>query len=344
MINKHDFPPVVGVDMGGAQARAAVLNIESGDVRLKVHLSETVNVPVTEDQPPEDLIQSIHDAVKQAVLKAGLSLDEIKGIGVGVPAPANIETGEVFYSSNLLVWECVPLRDKLAELFQPGKPSIVIDNDANAGALGEYLFGAGYNTSHMVYLTVSTGIGAGIIVDGKLMRGKHGNAAEMGHMIIKHDSDRTCVCGNAGCLESLASGRAIYEKVKGISSVIARLRREGGNEHMLIDVLRCVSHMEDQNEVKDVIDEAARDLGIGLLNIVHIFDPEKIILGGSVVRILGPEWIKTAQRVLFPQTGQLNKVFMKKPREAIRFPMAALDDKVGLVGAGALVYRTLGYM
>lgn len=348
----QNLPLVVGVDLGGTQLRVAVLR--------GAQLLSRVGLLTGEDTTPEHIIPRIYSGIEQVLDEAGIRLDQVAGIGVGAPGPLNNRTGIVFAPPNLRGWDRVPLRDIFLEHFNI---PIFVENDANAAGLGEYMFGAGRGCQDMVYMTISTGIGGGVIVDGKIMEGVSGTAAELGHMTIDWHGER-CNCGNIGCLEYLASGTAIARQAN------AAIAAGQGTE--LLDFVRSLQeHIENPGQsalpahdsvarehediagakgplhvnartvalaanagvplAQAIIASAAEAIGVGLVNIIHIFNPEKIILGGGVTQI-GPLLMEPALRIVQERA-------MKVPRDAVQVVLAALGPNAGLVGAGALIYH-----
>jgi glucokinase len=334
------LPLVVAVDLGGTQIRTAILRGPK--------LLSRVSMLTGDDSSPQNVIPRMIDAVRQVLADAHLAIEDTAGIGIGAPGPLNGRTGYVFSPPNLLNWENVPLRDLFAQEF--GVP-VFVDNDADVGALGEYMFGAGRGAQEMVYLTVSTGIGGGIISNGQLVVGATGMAGELGHMSVDMHGP-LCNCGNIGCLEVIASGTAIARRA-------SELIEQGRGEALLTYVLahqstdqaadtptdraralrerirvnaQMVAEAAEAGvpEAKEIITVAARALGIGLVNIIHIFNPERIILGGGVVQ-MGPLLLQPAQRMVDKHT-------MPMPRAAVNIVQAELGSDVGLVGAGALLY------
>jgi glucokinase len=286
-------------------------------------------------------------AVYQAVDEAGVSLGQVRGIGVGAPGPLNRKTGVLFSPPNLPGWQDTPLRGIFYEHF---RCPIYVENDANAAALGEHMFGAGQGSLDVAYLTISTGVGGGVIANGQLLTGTIGAGAELGHMTIDWHGPR-CKCGNIGCLESLASGTAIARRA---NEQIAL--GESGSDALLDFALSKQSHetgvdtqynsqrqpihvsarMVAQAAARgiplacEIIRSAAEALGVGLVNIIHIFNPEVIILGGGVTQI-GEPLLGPAQRIVEERA-------MRVSRESVRIVLAHLGNDVGLIGAGSLVY------
>lgn len=348
----QNLPLVVGVDLGGTQIRTAVLR--------GAKLISRVGLLTGEDPTPERIIPRIFDAIQQALDDAHVTLDQIAGIGIATPGPLDSRTGVIFAPPNLPGWNRVPLRDIFEEHFSPSdkrsgtspKIRVFVENDANAAGLGEYLFGAGRGSRDMVYLTISTGIGGGVIVDGNIVEGASGTAAELGHMTIDWHGGR-CNCGNIGCLEYLASGTAIARRANeaiaaGQGAELLEFARAlqgphpyGEHEHTdspadtgpIHISARIVSQAAQAGIplAHDIITSAAEALGVGLVNIIHIFNPDLIILGGGLTQ-MGDILIEPALRIVQDRA-------MAVPRDAVRIVPAELGANTGLVGAGALIYH-----
>ncbi|MBV9689361.1 MAG: ROK family protein [Ktedonobacteraceae bacterium] len=342
--NLHDLPLVVGVDIGGTQVRVAVLQGAT--------LLSRVDLLTGENAIPERLISCIYNAVRKALDEASTRLDQIIGIGIGSPGPLDSHTGIVFDPPNMPGWHNVPLRDIFKEHYDL---PVFVENDTNAAALGEYLFGAGRGSRSMVYLTISTGIGGGVIINGKILGGISGTAAELGHITIDRHGDR-CNCGNIGCLESIASGTAIARRANEAMAGDIDFRNwmsERLPHNIAVSELATLPVNKDESGQKNLVDarlvaeaaakgvplaceiihDAAEAIGIGLTNIIHIFNPELIILGGGVTQI-GPLLIEPALHIVQERA-------MKVPRDAVRIVQAQLGTDAGLVGAGALIYSNI---
>jgi glucokinase len=334
------LPLVIGLDLGGTQIRTAVLRGAT--------LLSRVGLLTGENPSPERVIPRMYESIYQALQEAHVTLDEIAGIGIGAPGPLNNRTGVVFSPPNLPGWIDIPLRALFVEKF--GLP-IFVENDANAAALGEYMFGAGRGSKEVVYITISTGIGGGVISDGRIIEGISGTAVELGHMSIDWRGSR-CNCGNIGCWESISSGTAIARRAHEVIAL-------GHGEELLNFALTHADHgagtdtPSDVNRSKqssvyinalmvaqaaqagvpvarEIIADAAEGLGVGLVNVIHIFNPERIVLGGGVVQI-GEPLLAPAKRIVQERT-------MLVPRQAAEIVTAELGSDVGLVGAGALIY------
>ena len=196
-IHSQEAPLVIGVDLGGTQIRAAVL--QGARVRARAAIL------TGQDATPERVLPRIYATMQEALNLADVTLEEITGIGVAAPGPLDNRAGILYSPPNLPAWNAVPLREILSQQFHC---PVFVENDANAAALGEFLFGAGQGSRDMVYITVSTGIGGGVIANGQILEGVNGTAAELGHITIDWRGER-CSCGSIGCLEALASGTAI---------------------------------------------------------------------------------------------------------------------------------------
>lgn len=336
--NLEHLPLVVGVDLGGTQVRVAVLQGAT--------LLSRIDLLTGEKTHPNHLIPRIYDALQRALDEASIRPDQIIGIGIASPGPLDSHTGMVFDPPNLPGWHNVPLR----ELFQDHyNMPVSIENDANTAALGEYLFGAGRGSRSMVYMTISTGIGGGVIVDGKLMSGVIGAAAELGHMTIDRHGPR-CNCGNIGCLESIASGTAIARRAnEALAKDTAFLNWMSERCLYATSISEQATRPLDKDDAIDarlvaeaatngvplageIIRDAAEAIGIGLTNVIHIFNPDLIILGGGVTQI--------GSLLMEPALHIVQERAMKVPREAVRIVQAQLGTDVGLIGAGALIYSS----
>ena len=337
----ENVPLVVAVDLGGTQMRTAVLR--------GAQLLSRVGLLTGEHPTPERVIPRIFQAIQQALTQADIVLEQVAGIGIAAPGPLNSHTGVVYNPPNLPGWESVPVRELFSQQFHV---PIFVENDANAAALGEYMFGAGRGSRDMVYLTISTGIGGGVIADGKLLEGASGTAAELGHMSIDWHGER-CNCGNIGCLERIASGTGIARRAndailhgKGDALLAFALEHQPNDAenakastpedvaaHTPAHVTARTVALAAEAGIplaQEIIATAAEALGVGLVNILHIFNPEKIILGGGVTQ-MGALLLDPALQIVEERT-------MAVPRKAATIVLAELGHDVGLIGAGALIY------
>jgi glucokinase len=281
------------------------------------------------DHGPEIVIDRVLVAVNRAIAQANLNTSDVIGIGIAAAGIMDTARGIVTTSPNLPRWYNVPLRDIIADRL--GVVTYVI-NDANAAALGEHRFGAGVGFDNIVYLTVSTGIGGGIITGGELYSGADGCAGEMGHMTVEANGPR-CHCGNFGCLEALASGWAMAKAAlthikNGEKSSIVELV-DGRLENITAETVSAAARRGDKLAA-DLIAEAAKYLGIGLANLVNIFNPELIVIGGGLSK-MGDMLLKTARRELKERAFQL-------PAQTAHIVRARLGSNAGIIGAAAYVF------
>ncbi|MFC1953774.1 ROK family protein [Chloroflexota bacterium] len=310
---------ILGIDLGGTKILTAVVTA-GGDI-----LSRDNSVTPAA-QGRQAVVNSILDSANRSLEQARIAATDLTAVGLGAPGLSNPETGILFTSPHLPGWKDVPLKDIVEKAL--GKKTFLI-NDANAAAIGELHYGAGKGSRHFIYITVSTGIGGGIIIDGRIYTGFRGMAGEPGHMVI-NDEGPLCTCGNKGCWETLASG-----------SALARDARERINEGTLTSILDYAGG--DINKVNaEAVHEAAKAgdklankliartayyLGVGLANLINIFNPEVIVLGGGLTNIgdmlLKPAY-REAKRRAFEQTYQM-----------VRFADAELGGNSGVLGTAA---------
>jgi glucokinase len=309
---------IVGVDLGGTQIRACVADMAGAIVR-------EARQPTRAGEGLGPVMSRITETVSEVM--AGISRRDIVGIGMGSPGPLDPNSGVVVEAANLPGWKNVPLRDILQKEF--GLP-VYVNNDANAAALAEQRFGAGQGVSDLVYLTISTGIGGGFICGGQLILGVHGFAGEPGHMTIEPNGPR-CNCGNIGCLEALAAGPAIARHATqlvrgGRASELAAELDEG--RELSAETVGKAAQQGDAVAL-GAIGRAAHYLGIGVLNLIHLFDPAMVVLGGGVTKV-GPLLFDPVRAVV------RERAITRQQRET-PIVAAALGDQVGLLGGVALV-------
>ena len=317
---------VVGVDMGGTKILAAVINAK-GEI---VQQAKRATKP---KKGPEEVIERITRCIRKAIDSAELNPSQIRAIGIGSPGPLDPETGVIIFAPNL-GWSNVPLKAKLeANLSIP----TFVDNDVNVGTLGEYAFGAGRGVKNLVGIFVGTGIGGGIILDGKLFHGVNKTAGEVGHMIVEAKGPR-CGCGNFGCLEAVASRTAITRDLqkailkKGKKSKLTELN--GGNLDLIRSkaIARAVKQ-GDKPTIK-VVQRAAKYLGISVASIVHFLNPEMVVLGGGVVEAMGDS-------LLDPIRHAAAEYALPTTMDGVQIVAATLGDNAGVIGASVLARERL---
>ncbi len=317
---------VVGVDMGGTKILAAVINAR-GEI---VQQAKTATKP---KKGPDAVIERIARCIREAIDGAELNPSQIRAIGIGSPGPLDPDTGIIIFAPNL-GWSNVPLKAKLeANLSIP----TFVDNDVNVGTLGEYAFGAGQGVKSLVGIFVGTGIGGGIILDGKLYHGANKTAGEVGHMIVKANGPR-CGCGNFGCLEAVASRTAITRELqkailkKGKKSILTKLN--GGK----LDLIRSQAIAKavkrgDKPTIK-VMQRAGKYLGISVASIVHFLNPEMIVLGGGVIEAMGESLLDSIRQAAA-------KYALPTTMDGVQIVEATLGDNAGVIGASVLARQRL---
>ncbi len=338
-------PLVIGVDLGGTQVRAAL--VRDGKLLSRIGY-------LTQDEDGfEAVMRRIKDAIRDAARQGGASLEQVAAIGIGAPGPLDSRTGILFAPPNLKGWKNVPLRQILYDEFSL---PVYLGNDANLAGLGEHTYGAGRGVPDMVYVTVSTGIGGGVLIGGRILEGVSGTAGEIGHMTIDIHGPR-CNCGNTGCLEVLASGTAIARRAaeaieEGLGEGMLAVAREMTAQKNPLADLAGSSRLSPQAEVAPLPEEvqidaamvveaarrgdqvaagimhrAAENVGVGMVNLIHLFNPALIVIGGGVSKA-GPLLFEPVERVVRERA-------MEVPRQAVRIVRAELGENVGLIGAAA---------
>lgn len=291
----------LAIDLGGTQLRAALVN-EAGEI-----LSRAARATDVEGGPKAILRQML-----DAAAEAGFSKHraDITGCGICAPGPLDSEAGTIIGIPTLPGWEDFPLRAALGDALGL---KVVLENDGIAAANGEWKFGAGRGLSHLVYVTVSTGIGGGVVVDGRLMRGRRGMAGHIGHLMIDPAGPR-CACGGQGCFEAHASGTALNEAARAAGfqdakAAVAAAR--AGNRAALA-----------------LLDREADLLAYGFASLLHLYSPQKLIIGGGVSQALD----LMAGRI----RARLRELAMPPFRD-VEVVQAALGDDAGLAGMGGMV-------
>ena len=319
---KEGSKTILGVDIGGTKC-AAVLGRADGTI-----VGRTEIKTVSEDGPDailDNLIKTANALLKQH----DISLQSLKGIGISCGGPLDTKSGMVFDVPNLPGWKEVPVRAAFEKAF-PLIP-VILENDANATALAEWKYGAGRGATNMAFLTMGTGIGGGLILDGKLYRGTNDLAGEVGHQTILING-HLCGCRKRGCLDALASGPAIA-RLAGESLQYARGHRlvthAGGKPANITakHVIECAKEGDDFS-IK-ILDETGTYMGIGLANIIQIINPEKIVLGTIAVH--------AGALILDPIRKAINEYAWQRAAKVCEIVPAELGDRAQDLAAISLV-------
>jgi glucokinase len=240
------------------------------------------------------LLGAIVTTIQEAAADAGIPVEAIRAIGVAVPGPLNREEGRVIDTVNVGMRD-YPLRDKLQDALGV---RVDLENDVNAGTYGEFIAGAASGYRNVVGVFPGTGVGGGIVIDGKLYRGRLGRAGEIGHMIVQAGGP-LCGCGHHGCLEAVSSKTAIAKDLVHLASVGLApviLQKAGTEFKSIKSALIKKSINAGEEAVIEVVDRAAWYLGVGLANCVNIFDPDVLVIGGGLVEKLGDDYLEKVRR------------------------------------------------
>lgn len=302
---------LIGVDLGGTQMRAALVAASGALIAFERTLTYVESGPDAVITRLAELIARVREALPPD--------GTIRGVGVGSPGPLNPQTGVVYAPPNMQGWYNIPLGDRLAAL--TGLP-VRVDNDGNVAALGEWRYGGGVGTRHMVYITVSTGIGAGVIVDGRLLRGRLGLGTELGTMIL--DAERQMYW------ENLASGTALGRAAA--AAMIGRpesLLHQMATPETVSGATVAQAAAAGDKLARELMDREANLLAMGFVSIIHAFSPEIILVGGSVA-LHNPGLLAQAREITYSRV--LIDLFRNVPIE-----LARLGDRAGVLGAAALL-------
>jgi glucokinase len=311
--------PILGIDLGGSKILTAVVTS-----RGEILSSDETATPATKER--EVLIQTIVDSANRSLKQGNLNMLEICAVGVGAAGISNPEAGILFTSPNIPGLRNVLLTDIMQERL--GKKTFLI-NDADAAALGEFYFGAARGVRNFIYVTLSTGIGGGIVIDGKIYTGAIGAAGEVGHMTID-DNGPICNCGNRGCWEALASGTALAREARmriergARSSIVEHAR--GDIEGVTAQAIYSAAQQGD-NLAKELIARTGHYIGVGLANLINIFNPELIVIGGGLSGM--------GDMLLNPAFKVAGERAFKEAFQAVRFASAELGRNSTVLGAAA---------
>ena len=308
-----------GLDLGATKILSLV--VDAADSVLAEDIRPTLGA-----EGPDAVIARMAASLRESLSKAGLSEQQLTAVGVSAPGPVDHVHGVVTYPPNLPGWRDVPLASRLQQAL--GVPCF-LENDANAAAVAEHRFGAGRGARHMLFITVSSGVGGGIIIDGALYRGVSGGAGEVGHIILNEDGP-PCGCGRRGCLEVYSSGLAIARDgnelaAKNPDSRLARIAAE--NPPLTAEAIHRAARDGDR-VAREIIAGAGYRLGEGIASLINILNPELIVLGGSLIKMgdiyLGP-MREAAASGAFPQHWR-----------DVRIVEVALGDQSPALGAASL--------
>lgn len=310
----------IGIDLGGTNIKAGVVN---GDYEIVASASVKTNLP----RPAEGIVDGICEAVDIALKSAGVELKDINSVGIGTPGSADRVTGEVLYSNNL-GFRNTHLGGMLKERL--GK-EIYVENDANAAAFGEYLAGGGKGYENVVVITLGTGVGGGVIIDGKIYTGFNFCGAELGHTVIEYNG-RACTCGRKGCFEAYSSATALIASTKKAMEEHkdSKLWRIAGGSLEVVDGKTAFDGMRagDETAIK-VVKEYIEYLGCGLTNMVNIFQPQILLIGGGICKE-GENLTKPLREIIARDSYCIDEKLLPK------LDICRLGNDAGIIGAAFL--------
>lgn len=311
----------IGIDLGGT-------NIAAGLVSEDARLLNCLSIPTKSGRSAEEIVKDMASLAKKAAEEGSVSWEEIEAVGIGVPGTANRETGVVEYANNLGFYDEPIVSMMENEL--PGK-AILFDNDANAAAWGEFVAGGGKGCKSMLAVTLGTGIGGGIILDGKLFHGINYGAGEFGHFTIDRNGI-ACNCGRKGCFEAYASATALVSQTKAAmeknpDSLLWQLCKENLD---MVEGRTLFDGVRQKDETAfAVLDQYVEYLAAGLVDLINIFQPELILIGGGISKA-GDLLLKPLQAIIDRED------YARSSKKRTRLAVAALDNDAGIIGAALL--------
>lgn len=298
----------VGIDIGGTKTALAIVNKDGEVISRKKLVTDTTIEPTL-------MISRMVEAVKEMLIEESIKETELTGIGVGAPGPLDISRGMITYPPNLPLWRNVAIVEEIKQHFDV---PVRLENDASAAAVAEQHLGHGVGYKDILYITISTGIGSGIISNHRLVSGSKGNAGDIGHMVIDPAFGQ-CTCGLFGCLEHICSGTAISReasKIKGTTISTAEAFR---------------LYEEKDEEITEYLDVVINRMGMAFTSMINALDPEVIIIGGGVSQVGEPLFNPIRA---FVKDHTLN-------RDAGDTPIvpAKLNQDAGVIGAALLMFE-----
>jgi glucokinase len=310
----------IGVDLGGTKMLLALATADEGEV------IRTKKVFTKAAEGPQVILQHLIESIEEFLSKEGLSFNRLEGVGFCMAGFYDIRSSRIVSSPNLPGWEMFPLEKELKERL---RLPVIIENDANAAAYGEYIFGAGRGKKNLVNITLGTGIGAGIIAEGKIYRGSGGFAGEIGHLNVLPNGP-LCGCGRCGCLESLSSGSAIEREGRLLLAESFPLPGAARDVGAGLTASHVFAAARDGNkEAIKIVERAAYYLGLALSFLVNILNPELIIIGGGLAN--------NGDALFDPVRRYLNEAAIGPSGEMVALVPAELGEEAGVRGILSLL-------
>ena len=321
---------IVGVDIGGTNIVVGVIAMDGGEPLARHTL------PTEASLGSESVVRKVASMVDKAIAETvsahGGTRADVAGVGIGSPGPLDREGGVVINTPNL-GWTNLPLRDLISEAVD--LPA-TLDNDANCATYGEWWMGAGQGVNNLVGVTLGTGIGGGIVLNGEIVHGVSDAAGEIGHMTIEF-TGRKCTCGNYGCLEAYCSGPNIAARARegleaGYESVLTQLV-DGQLEDITAATVYEAAVLDDAY-ANEVMAETAKILGAGVANIINVLNPEAVVITGGVTR--------AGEHLFTPLRSEVRRRAFRSAYDACRILPAALPETAGMIGAAA-VFKKIAF-
>jgi glucokinase len=324
---------IIGVDVGGTKVLAAAVEVDG-------RISAKGRIDTLPQAGPMNVIARVAGLLAQIAEQSRGPGQPIAAVTLGVPGWVDDGAGRVHQAPNLPGWSGLPLAQLLrARLGE--SPRIILDNDVNLAVLGEYVYGVGRGLQSMVGVYVGTGIGGGLILDGRLYRGAHSAAAEVGHTIVAPKGPR-CRCGQRGCVEALASRTAMERDVRaciaaGKKSNVLRLMKKRNRQRMTASIVQRALR-EGDPVMRKVLRRAQKYVGLLCANLVNTLDPQLVLIGGGLAERLGEELVTRIREVAY------DRFFRKETREQIRILPTQLKADAGPLGGAWLARQRLGLL
>lgn len=309
----------IGIDLGGTFIKGGIVN-ERGEILL------SDKVPTEVEKGAFAVAQNIAALARDLLSRCSLTFNDVEGLGIGSPGMIDSAEGNVIYANNL-AWENFRIVSELSGLL--GGIKVKIGNDANVAALGEVKFGAAKNYSSAVMITLGTGVGGGIVIDGKLVEGNKGAGAELGHIVISHSGEQ-CSCGRKGCFEAYSSATALIRDTKRAMMEHKDSKMWEIGDIELVNGKTVFDYADCDVYAKAVLDRYIKYLACGLTNFANIFRPEVILLGGGICA--------QRERLIEPLQKELDKeLYAGDKGPSVPILIAELENNAGLLGAAALL-------
>lgn len=299
-------PVRIGIDIGGTDTKIGLVDVHN-------KLLDSVCIPTKAERPADEVICTVAETALSILDKNGIAMEQCVGVGIGVPGTVDRKKGIVRYSNNIR-WEDVPLVKEMSTYLPI---PVEIANDADCAALGETIAGAGKECSDVVMITLGTGVGGGVVLDGEIYEGRGIGGSELGHMVIVENGE-PCTCGRRGCLEAYASATALKREAKRASK-----------KELIPSEIFALAKQGDP-AMKEVVEIYIRRLGLGIVNIVNIFRPQLVLLGGGISG-QGESLLVPLRRIL------REECFGGERGDVPEIEEAVLGNNAGIIGAAGLL-------